>query len=90
MEDFLGEGFSGIEIVLFQGRIDLEVEDGLPQVGGDVGTGNQEKVKALPAEGREEAVAQLLDDQTDSFFAMVAGKWRALKGRVLEIFVRSM
>ena len=50
----------------------------------------QEKVKALPAEGREEAVAQLLDDQTDSFFAMVAGKWRELKGRVLEIFVRSM
>ena len=50
----------------------------------------QEKVKALPAEGREAAVAQLLDDQTDSFFAMVAGKWRALKGRVLEIFVRSM
>jgi hypothetical protein len=32
----------------------------------------------------------LLDDQTDSFFAMVAGKWRELKGRVLEIFVRSM
>ena len=50
----------------------------------------QEKVKALPAEGREAAVAQLLDDQTDSFFAMVAGKWRELKGRVLEIFVRSM
>jgi dipeptidase len=50
----------------------------------------QEKVKALPAEGREEAVATLLNNQTDSFFAMVAGKWRELKGRVLEIFVRSM
>ena len=50
----------------------------------------QEKVKALPADGREEAVAKLLNDQTDSFFSLVAGKWRALKGRVLEIFVRSM
>ncbi|MBR5018811.1 MAG: C69 family dipeptidase [Bacteroidales bacterium] len=50
----------------------------------------QEKVKALPAEGRETAVAQLLNDQTNSFYAMVSGKWRELKGRVLEIFVRSM
>ena len=50
----------------------------------------QEKVQALPAEGREETVAQLLNDQTNSFYAMVSGKWRELKGRVLEIFVRSM
>ena len=50
----------------------------------------QEKVKALPAEGREETVEELLNDQTNSFYAMVSGKWRELKGRVLEIFVRSM
>ena len=50
----------------------------------------QEKVKALPAEGREEAVARILNDQTGSFYSLVAGKWRELKGRVLEIFVRSM
>ena len=50
----------------------------------------QEKVKALPEEGREEAATRLLNDQTASFFSMVSGKWRELKGRVLEIFVRSM
>ena len=50
----------------------------------------QEKVKALPAEGREEAVARMVNDQTGSFYSLVAGKWRELKGRVLEIFVRSM
>ena len=56
----------------------------------EIGREMQEKVKALPAEGREDAVAKLLNDQTDSFYSMVAGKWRELKGRVLEIFVRSM
>ena len=50
----------------------------------------QEKVKALPEEGREEAATRLLNDQTASFFSMVSGKWRELKGRGLEIFVRSM
>ncbi len=31
-----------------------------------------------------------LEPRTASFFSMVSGKWRELKGRVLEIFVRSM
>ncbi|MCQ2146511.1 MAG: C69 family dipeptidase [Bacteroidales bacterium] len=38
----------------------------------------------------EKAAESLLNNQTESFFSMVAGKWKELKGRVLEIFVRSM
>ncbi len=50
----------------------------------------QEEVVSLIGEGRREEAVEVLNKQTDSFFNMVAGKWKDLKGRVLEIFVRSM
>lgn len=50
----------------------------------------QNEVKAMIAEGKGDKVSERLNAQTDSFFNMVAGKWKELKGRVLEIFVRSM
>lgn len=50
----------------------------------------QKKAAALYEEGRAAEAEELLNNQTDSFFNMVAGKWRELKGRVLEIFARSM
>ena len=48
----------------------------------------QEDYKAVA--GDSEKVEALLNNQTESFFSMVSGKWKELKGRVLEIFVRSM
>lgn len=50
----------------------------------------QKKAAALYDEGRDAEAEEMLNIQTDSFFHMVAGKWRELKGRALEIFARSL
>lgn len=50
----------------------------------------QKEYVALAESGDSEGATALLNNQTESFFNMVAGKWKELKGRVLEIFVRSM
>jgi len=50
----------------------------------------QGEVAELYRQGRNEEAEKMLNNQTDSFFSMVSGKWKELKGRVLEIFVRSM
>lgn len=50
----------------------------------------QSEVADLYKAGRTAEAEAALNAQTDSFFNMVAGKWRELKGRVLEVFIRSM
>jgi len=48
----------------------------------------QNEYKAVASDPQK--VEALLNNQTSSFYAMVSGKWKELKGRVLEVFVRSM
>lgn len=47
-------------------------------------------VSELVSKGEVEKAEDAVNQQCDSFFTMVAGKWRELKGRVLELFIRSM
>lgn len=50
----------------------------------------QQEYLALAESGDALATEALLNNHTEAFFSMVSGKWKELKGRVLEIFVRSM
>ncbi len=45
---------------------------------------------ALLKEGKKDEVTELLNRHTGSFAASVMARWRELKGRVLEMFIRSM
>lgn len=50
----------------------------------------EDEVGGLLKEGRKEEAVSRLNGFTSSFASMVISRWRELKGRVLEIFVRSM
>jgi dipeptidase len=45
---------------------------------------------ALLKEGKKEDVTELLNKHTSSFAASVMARWRELKGKMWEIFIRSM
>lgn len=50
----------------------------------------EEQAEELIKEGKKEEATELLNNHTSSFAASVMARWRELKGRVLEIFIRSM
>ena len=50
----------------------------------------EDQAVALLKEGKNEEVEELLNQHTSSFAASVMARWRELKGRILEIFIRSM
>lgn len=45
---------------------------------------------ALIAEGKNDEASKLVTDHTRNFATMVMNRWKELKGRVLELFIRSM
>ncbi len=50
----------------------------------------EDQAAALLKEGKNEEVTELLNKHTSSFAASVMARWRELKGKMLEIFIRSM
>lgn len=50
----------------------------------------EQEAAQLIKDGKDDQAAELLNTYNDSFFTMVSGKWKELKARILEIFVRSM